>query len=372
MRITCQRLALADAFQTVSGVLPTRTPRDVLQSVKFEIKDGRGSLLATDLEIGVRYELPEVESDAEGALLLPTSEFASILRETESETVVLEVDGDVIWVRCGPQSEFKLGAKDPSEFPPVAGFEEERYFVVGASDLRQAIRRTVFATDVESTRYALGGVLLEFQTDVLRMVATDGRRLARVELPFRSEGLEAPENDHPIIPSKALTLVERSIDEQRDEEVRLTVHSSEALVQSGPATVSCRLLEGRFPPYREAIPKAFKYKVDLPCAAFHRAVRQAQIVVDAETRGVDFFFTRDLLTLRSAAADRGEAKVECPIAFDGDDLVIRFDPQYLVEFLRVLDPGTNLTLQLIDGESAAQFTTEDGYLYLVMPLERPK
>ncbi|NOX56327.1 MAG: DNA polymerase III subunit beta [Planctomycetes bacterium] len=372
MRITCQRLALADAFHTVSGVLPSRTPRDVLQSIKLEVKDGRATLLATDTEIGVRYELTEVESEVEGALLLPTAEFASILRETESETVVLEVDGDVIWVRCGPQSEFKLGAKDPLEFPPVAGFEEEKYFVVNAADLRQAIRRTVFATDVESTRYALGGVLLEFETDIVRLVATDGRRLARVELPFRSEGVEAPENDHPIVPSKALTLVERSINEERDEDVRLAIHASEALVQSGPATVSCRLLEGRFPPYREAIPKEFKYKVDLPCAAFHRAVRQAQIVVDAETRGVDFFFTRDLLTLKSAAADRGEAKVELPIAFDGEDMVIRFDPQYLIEFLRVLDPGTNLTLQLIDGESAAQFTTEDGYLYLVMPLERPK
>ncbi len=373
MKVVFPRNELTEAYQRVSGAVPSasRTTREVLRSVKLEIRPEKTSMLATDQETAVRHELSGVEGVThELDVLLPSDEFGQILRETESETVELEVDGESTTLRCGASSEFRLSYRDPLEFPPVPSFEDEKFFSCPAGELRKLIHRTVFAAEMESVRYALSGVLFEFEEDKLNLVATDTRRLALAWTSFSQEGAEPAESEQIIVPTRALAIVERSIDEDKDEAVRFVFHSNEGLFRTGQTTVYCRLLEGRFPPYRKAIPSESRHTVDLPCSAFYRAVRQAQIVMDAETRGVDFFFAKGLLTLRSAAAQRGQAKVELPIAYEGEEVVIRFDPQFLVEYLRVLDPGTNVRFRFTDADSPGVFEAEDGYVYVVMPLER--
>ena len=175
----------------------------------------------------------------------------------------------------------------------------------------------------------------------------------------------------PVIPSKAMALIEKSLTET-EEDVFLAIRGNDVLVKSRLSTIYSRLVEGRFPQYREVIPKESKSSVELPVGQFYAAVRQSQIVVSKESRGVDFTFSRELLTLKSGAADVGESTVEMPISFDGDDLVITFDPRYVADFLRVLDPATTVTLQLTDHANAAVFRTSDAYLYVIMPLSRDK
>src|SRR5690606_34315232 len=122
-------------------------------------------------EVGIRYEIPGVEVEQPGETLLPTSRVASILRELTDETVYLELAENTVWIKSG-HSEFKLSAEDPAEFPAVTAFDEKKYHLVPGKVLRESIRRTIFATDVESTRYALGGVLLELESEAMNLVAT--------------------------------------------------------------------------------------------------------------------------------------------------------------------------------------------------------
>ncbi|HEY5312114.1 MAG TPA: DNA polymerase III subunit beta, partial [Pirellulales bacterium] len=191
MKVTCDREKLLAAFQTAAAVAPSRSPKPILQNVKIEVAaDGATTtavLIATDLEIGVRVEVPGIAADVPGTAVLPIGRFGSILRESSDATLRLESDGHGTLVR-GERSEFKLPAENPDEFPAVAQFNEQKYHATSARSLRELIRRTVFATDNESSRYALGGVLLEMTSERITAVGTDGRRLARMECPGKSVG----------------------------------------------------------------------------------------------------------------------------------------------------------------------------------------
>ena len=231
------------------------------------------------------------------------------------------------------------------------------------------IRRTVFATDVESTRYALGGILLEMSPEKATLAATDSRRLAVVSCSCESVGEPDLQSASPVIPSKAMLLIERSLPDS-DESVQIAIHSNDVVVRCGGATIYSRLVEGRFPRYAEVIPVESNASVELVVSQFYSAVRQAQIVTSEESRGVDFKFNDGLLTLSSQAADVGESNVELPIPYDKEPITITFDPKFVADFLRIIDSGTSVQLKLIDAESPAVFTTEDGYRYVVMPLSR--
>lgn len=368
MKLQCHRASLAAAFQTVSGVVPTRTPKEILKNVKLSAAGGKVTLIGTDQEVGIRYEVPGVEVGTGGETLLPANRVISILRELQDETVNLEVAGDAVWIRSG-HSEFRLSAIDPAEFPPVAGFDEKTYHVLSGRAFRTAIRRTIFATDVESTRYALGGVLVELGADKLALVATDSRRLALCEAVCRTEGKVEAANAAPVIPSKAMNLIEKSITDDEGE-VHLATHANHVLVRSGNSTIYSRLVEGRFPRYRDVIPREATVTVELVQAPFIAVVRQAQIVTDEESRGVEFSFADGMLTLKSQAADIGQSKVQLPISYTAEPISIVFDARFISDFLRVLEPEKTVRLSLIDGDSAAVLRADDDYTYVIMPLSR--
>lgn len=368
MKIHCHRPSLATAFQIVQAVIPARTPKDILKNVKLQVTDGKAILIGTDQEVGIRYEIPGVEADTSGETILPTNRMVSILRELTSDSVEMEIANDRIKITSG-QSEFQLAAEDPAEFPPVPAFDAEAYYVLPAKSLKEAIRRTVFATDVESTRYALGGVLMEIEGSSVALAATDSRRLALAKTTCRTEGDIGEHHARPVIPSKAMSLIEKSIAEE-DENVSLCIHTNDILVKCGRSTIYARLVEGRFPNYRDVVPKESRTEIEFVAGPFYSAVRQAQIVTSEESRGVDFVFHDGKLTLSSKAADVGQSTIEMPISYDKDKICITFDPRFVADFLRILDSETHLTLFLNDAESAAVLRTDDSYTYVIMPLSQ--
>lgn len=366
MRMIFQRAALASAFQTVAGVVPTRTPKPVLQNVKLQAMQGEATLIGTDQEVGIRCKLTDVDVQAAGEVLLPTNRVLAILRELRGDTIGVEADEKQVVIRAD-HAEYKLPVEDPVEFPTVAEFAGEDYFVVQGGLLKQMIKRTVFATDPESTRYALGGVLMDINGDNLSLVATDTRRLALTEGKCSKKGDAKAGTSTPVIPTKALSLIERSVTDDAAE-IHMIVNANDVLIRCGGSTIYSRLVEGRFPRYRDVIPNGAKVKIDLAAGSFYSAVRQAQIVTSEESRGVIFTFGPGMISMNSSVADVGQSRVELPISYDGPEVKINFDPRFVADFLKVLEPEQNLSVELIDSESAALFRTQDGYSYIVMPL----
>jgi len=373
MKVLCDREGLLAAFGMVSGVAPTRSPKPILQNIKLIADADEGSvLMATDLEVGIRHRVLGIKVEQAGSAILPTQRVASILRTSDDQELYIEGEGDYLLIR-GRRSEFTLPGEDPGLYPEVPDFAATSYHVVAAADLRKLIRRTMFATDVESTRYALGGVLVELTGESITMVGTDGRRLARMIASAEAENDAAPPAGSPVIPVKALKLIERNLADD-DPPVHIAVQAGSAvLVRTERAVIYSRLVEGRFPRYQDVFPSNVEVKIHFPeIADLRLAVEQASIVTSEESRGVDFQFAGGILKLTSQATDVGKSHVDLPISYDGKAVEITFDPRYLSDALKTLDDASPITVELIDSKNAAVFKTDDRYTYVVMPLTRDR
>jgi len=371
MKITCNREKLMHAFQTVAGIAPVRSPKPVLHNVKLDVTADSATLMATDLEVGIRYDVAGIDVDTPGSVLLPVDKFGSILRESSDDAFRIESDSAGSTVR-GERSQFKLPVADPMEFPAIAEFGESACYELSGRLFRELIRRTVFATDNESSRYALGGVKLEWQENVLTAIGTDGRRLAKMEGPAQAVGDPPPIGDVTVVPSRAMQLLERALAEDGSE-IQIAFRQNDVLVKSPRAVIYSRLLEGRFPRWRDVFPRREKsLKLDLSVGPLYAAVRQAAIVTSEESRGVDFTFGDGTLVLAGQTAEVGQSRVELPIAYAGEAISITLDPRFVIDFLKVLEPEKSFTLDLQDSDGAAVCTTDDGYGYVIMPLARDR
>ena len=371
MKLICERDKLLHAFQTAASVAPARSPKPILQNVKLEAGPDGSILMATDLEVGIRIEVQGIVVEAPGKAVLPIARFGLILRESSDEKLTLEGDGKRTTIR-GQWSEFHLPSENPDEFPTVATFEEEKYHEMPARFFREMARRTMFATDSESSRYALGGVLIELTRDNIIGVATDGRRLAKQEGPAKSVGGHESGDNTTIIPTRAMQLLDRALADS-EENIQLAARENDVLVKSWRTTIYTRLVEGRYPKWRDVFPRRDDMvKIELTVGPFYAAVRQAAIVTSDERRGVEFTFGEGKLILTAHGAEYGESHVELPIAYDGKPIPINLDPRYMNEFLRVLDPEATIVFEVRDAESAAVCFTEDLYAYVIMPLARDR
>lgn len=372
MKIVAQREPLFAAFQTAALFVPGRSPKEVLKSVKLEAAAGKVEFIATDMEVGVRVKVEGVEVDAPGSVLLTAGQFGAILRESSDEKIRIEATSRGLIVK-GDRSEFKLPSADPDEFPPLAEFTEDKYHTVAAPLFRQIISRTEFSTDTESSRYALGGVLFEMDDQQIIGVGTDGRRLARMQGPAKSVGGHTTGDTMTIVRTDALRRVVRAITDS-DGEVKLHVRASDILMQTPRATFYSRLVEGRFPRWRDVFPaRRDAVQIALTVGPFFTTLRQAAVMTDNESRGIDFTFGEGVLKLNASTANVGQAQVELPIAYDGPSIVVTLDHRFVENFLRVLSPEQSLTLEIENNETAAVFWTEDrNYGYVVMPLARDR
>ena len=369
MKIICDREKLLRAFGTVASVVPARSPKAVLRNVKVVAEADIAVLMGTDLENGIRVELPGMEISEPGEVLLPIDRFGMILRESSDEKIELEDDGKRVLVR-GARSKFQLPSEDPSQFPNVGAFSEENCYELPAVFFCELIHRTAFATDNENSRYALGGVLIEFDGEQINGVATDGRRLARQTGAVKPIGQPDDAERMTIVPTRATQLIERAIAED-EEPIRIAVKDNEILVRGHRVTVRARLTEGRFPNWKAVFPKNEELiKINMPVGPFHAAVRQAAIVTSKEHRGVDFTFGEGKIMLVAHGAELGESHIEMPVAYDGDSITVKLDPNYMSGFLKVLQPEQTFDVGIKDAKTAVVCSTDDGYSYVIMPLER--
>ena len=374
MKVTCGREALNQAFQVASSVVPLRSTIPILQNVKVTAR-GKGpggtlEVVGNDLEIGVRCTMGgtgDAKSPAdvaeEGILVLPAARVSGLLRESQDEQVTLESDGNLATLRL-KDSRYKIVGTDPADFPDLPAFDARSAVKVETSDFSAMIRRTIFATSEESTRYALTGILLDLREGELRLVASDGKRMAFVRK--KTAGTGKPVKV--IVPPKALQLLDRVLGEE-DTVVQLQVEENQIKMQTSRAMIFSRLIEGSFPEYEEVIPKGADRKVSVPAAPFHSAMRRAALMTSDKGKAVKLSFSKNRLRLETRAAEIGESEIDLEIAYTAEPLEMVFNPDYFIDFLRVVEDAS-LEIDLKDRNTAAVLRAAGGdYTYLVMPLK---
>jgi DNA polymerase-3 subunit beta len=370
MIVTCPRDGLLSACQIVGQAVPARTTMPVYQNIKAVASGDKLTLMATDLEVGIRYELRGPAIEEEGEAIWPVSRLTAILRETQDSEIKLDSDERRTRVNT-TSSEYEMPGEDPASFADIADFATgERYAELAAGDLQRMIRRTVFAAAKDEGKYAMRGVLWDLEEKKAKLVATDGKRLAVASGPCVIQGEGEKKGQSHLVPPKAMSLLERILsDGDASQAVQVSLRANDALFKTERAVIYSRLVEGRFPPYRDVIPKKANAKVPLAVNDFLSAVRQAAIMTDDESKRITFSFATGKLTLEAQGATSGKSKVQMKMEeYSGPAVTISFDPVYLTDMLRVIDGGEVLQLDLVDGQKSAVFRSGDDYLYLVVPL----
>jgi len=371
VKIKINRESFLRVFQIAAVVAPARSPKPILQNVKIDVTKSGGMLTATDTEVGVRLNVPDLEIMVPGSAVIPVTRLSMILRESRDEFLFIEADSEKTVV-SGGSSRFDLQAQNPDEFPEVAEFTDNDYFEVSAKVLKELIKRTLFATDSESSRYALGGVLLEMDDNTITAVGTDGRRLAKMQGVMKVVGNPSTGGSTTIVPARAMQLMERILPDE-DLPVQIAVHANDLLMREPSGVFYTRLVEGRFPKWRDVLPtRTETNKIDIPVGPMYSALRQAAIVSSDESRGIDFTFKDGSLILSNSTAEVGQSRVEMPVPFDNGELTITLDNRFVADFLKVLPLEKTFTFDVQNGDQAAYCYTDDHYGYVIMPVSKDR
>lgn len=357
---------LADSVALAASVSPTKSPRAVLQNLLLQGREGILEVTGTDLEVAIRVRIEQVEIMQDGLLLVNAARFLQILRELSGEQVEVSTDERAGCTIATGDARFQVLGEDASDFPELQEWPSEGTFTLPAPKLVDMIRRTAFATHAEKTRYAMNGILLDLKDERVHLVATDGKRLALCERPLDFT-VEKPV--HVVVPTKGMTLLQRVLGPS-EEDIELSIEDNQVHIKTSSALLSCRLVQGHFPPYEEVIPKDHDKPLTLPREAFLGALRRAALLATKDSQAVRFHFGREGLELTARVPEVGESRVQFPLDFPYDDLEIGFNPSYFADVLKVLHT-TEFLLELKDQRSAAVVKEESEgqrYIYLVMPL----
>lgn len=377
MKLLCDRTALLDAINTVSGVVAQRTPKQQLTCVHLQAEADAGlTLSATDAEISLRLHLDRVEVQEAGSALVPADKLRQIVSAEDGDaTLTLQSDADALVIK-GADAQFKVIGPPASEFPSIpdesAANGAKDAFEHPLGSLDELITRTIFAKARDNSRYAINGVLLRRQGKKLEFVATDGRRLAVARATLAKAGKDDPTTAC-IVPPKALTTLQKLVIEP-EELVRIAITDNQIVFilggDSPRAVLASNLVEGTFPPYEDVIPKDQDKIVVLDRDVLSSAVRRAALLTSEETRGVKLSFNpgEKQLTLESRAPEMGEAKITVDVAeYKGDSIEIGFNPTFILDALKVLE-NTRVTLELKGPNMPGLFKDEGNFLYVVMPV----
>jgi DNA polymerase III subunit beta len=366
MRFTISREKLQEGLGAVTASIPTKTTLPVLANILVETTDRGIKLSGTDLDIAVSTEVG-ADVEASGAVTIPARKLSEIARELPPSPVKITAVGEQrITLECG-RSRFKLLGLPRDEFPgfPVVRFADS--WRVKSADLQKLIVHTVFAVSTEESRPILNGVLWELKGNQMVMVATNGHRLARMQIDV--EGDTGPPYDL-IIPPKALEQVRRLF--PAEEELEIGRGENHIGFRSPLTSVFTRLIEGPYPNYDLVIPRDNDRVAIADKSALISALKRMSVIASDQTHRIRLSFNSGMLKFSVQTPDLGEAQDELPIRYTGDQLDIGFNANYLLEILRYI-PTDEIKLTFKAPERAAtlepyEWSDTSLYLCLVMPL----
>jgi DNA polymerase-3 subunit beta len=366
MKFTITRDKLQEGLVAVAASVPSKTTLPVLANLLVEASKDGLKLSGTDLDIAVSTTIP-ASVDQEGATTLPARKLVEIAKELPNATIRVTSSGEQrVQIECG-KSKFKLLGLARDEFPAFPTVKFEGGWKVQAKDLQKLIGHVAFAASTEESRPILNGVLWELRADRMRMVATNGHRLARMDVPASATGGSQADL---IVPPKALDQIRRLFG--GDEDIEIGKSDNHLGFRSTTTQVYTRLIEGPYPNYEQVIPRENDKSLTADKAALAAALRRMSIVASDQTHRIRMAFGNGVCKFSVQTPDLGEAQEEIAVAYEGDGLEIGFNAAYLLEILKYM-PTDEVRMTFKAPERAATcepvgWDDPASYLTLVMPL----
>ncbi len=370
MKLTIERAALLKSLSHVQSVVERRNTIPILSNVKIEGRDGRVSLNATDMDLDI-VEAVAADVIRPGATTAPAHTLYDIVRKLpEGAQVEIEHTGDdsQLALRSG-RSKFTLSALPVDDYPVMSGGELPNSFSLSADDLKGLIDRTRFAISNEETRYYLNGIYLHAATSngvaVLRAVATDGHRLARVEVPLPEGAAGIP---GVIVPKKTVTELRKLLDETT---MDVVVSLSETKIRFAfdNAELTSKLIDGTFPDYERVIPADNDKVLEVDCKSFSQAVDRVSAISSEKSRAIKLAVDKGTLTLSASSPEAGSAVEELEAAYDSSAIEIGFNSRYLMDILAQIE-GDAARFAMADSASptVVREVADGSAVYVLMPM----
>jgi len=370
MKLTIERAALLRCLGHVQSVVERRNTIPILSNLKMEAEGDRLALSATDMDLEV-VETVTAAVATPGATTAPAHTLYDIVRKLPDGSQV-EMDatggGQNLVVQAG-RSRFTLTCLPTEDFPVMSGGDQPFGFRLSAGELRALIDRTRFAISTEETRYYLNGIYLHAAThdsvDVLRAVATDGHRLASVEVPLPEGATGMPGI---IVPRKTVLEIRKLIDETASD-VHVGLSPTKVRFAFDQAVLTSKLIDGAYPDYQRVIPANNDNQLDVDCKQFAQAVDRVSAISSEKSRAVKLSLANGTLVLSATSPEHGNATEELEVSYQGNDMEIGFNSRYLLDITQQMESDS---ARLSMGDAASPTILREAgdasAVYVLMPM----
>ena len=363
MKLTVEREKLLAPLQAVIGVVERRQTMPVLANVLLGVSEGRLSITATDLEVEL-VAATDVSVQQAGDITVPGRKFLDILRALpEKSSVSLSVEGEKVVIKAA-RSRFSLSTLPAAEFPVIDDINSQQTVEIPRKELGRLLEKTHFSMAQQDVRYYLNGMLLEIDSQTLRAVATDGHRLALCEAP-----LEQRQNRPSRSLSRAKACSSCSVCSPADGTAAVAIGTNHVRAQIGDIRFTSKLIDGRFPEYSRVIPAAPAFAIRADRDTLRQALQRTAILSNEKYRGIRISVKKNVLTVQAHNPEQEEAEEEIEVSYEGADLEVGFNVNYLLDALAAID-GQEVELGLTDSNSSCLIRSPgtSATRYVVMPM----
>lgn len=362
MEVQLDRDSFLKGLQMVQNIVEPRQALPILANVLIQANDDTVRVTATDLEVGATVSIPAKVGSA-GAITLSARKLGEIIKELPAAALSMKVQ-DNAWVslRCGGAA-YKLVGLSPDDFPSVTPGTPSAWVSLDSKTLKEMLDQTSFAISHDEGRYALNGILFSIQGKEIRLVATDGHRLALATRALR-EAMPAATG---IVPRKGVLEIARVLG--GSEEVEIALVENQFVLRMPNFVMMARLIEGQFPNYDQVVPKAHPRRVTMSRGALTAALRRVSVMSEERTKPVKLVLTPGTLKLMAYHPELGEAEETVEVGYTGEELTIGFNSRYLLDALSPLE-ADQIALELNDAMSPGVLKSfeEEGTLSVIMPM----
>ncbi|MBI5887955.1 MAG: DNA polymerase III subunit beta [Deltaproteobacteria bacterium] len=369
MKFVIEKSDFMRVLQRIQGIVEKRNTMPILSNVSIEaLSKGTVNITATDLEVFIK-DAVAARVAKEGTVTVNARKLFEIVKEMPDETIDVEVNKDSkVTIKAG-KARFNVMGLPAKDFPVFPSMEELKLEKIEKGALREMIEKTAFAVSTDETRYNINGFLLEKDATCIKMVTTDGHRLALIEKKdvesiSGKDGLLSV-----LLPRKGVMEFKKLIDENDEGQFFLGISQKNAVMKKGDTIINIRLLEGEFPDYKKVIPKDNNNSLTADKAALLSSLKRVTILSADKIKGVRFKFSANNLVLSASSPDIGDATEEMDIEYSGDPIEMAFNAKYMIDMLDAVN-DEKVTIELKDSLSPGIIrpagSTE--YTYVIMPM----
>ena len=371
MKFTIEKDIFVKALQKIQGIVEKRNTMPILSNVLIEAEDDKLTLIATDLEVGMKSSYPAKVTES-GKITISAKKLYEIIRELPDETILFSTrDNNWVDISCG-KAKFNIVGLSPDEFPFFPKINENILFTLSSAELSSMIELTAYAICNDETKYNLNGILFKISRDesgnTLRLVATDGHRLCVADQKVADTAANELLDKGVIFPKKGIVELKKLCDEEQGDILLGFIDNSAAIIK-GNTTVVMRLVDGEFPDYTRVVPTGNNREVIINREKFIHSLKRMAILSSEKFKGIKFDIENGSMEISSSNPELGEAREELDVNYTGEKITTRFNARYLIDVLNVL-ADDEIVLLLRDDMSPAILkpANKDGFLSVVMPM----